>query len=253
MDRSIAIGLVSFAVTASVLAIPSIADAREGRAGAEPMTRTAVETRVAERFAAADADSSGGVTREEAAAHRDVRRAERQDSRFARMDGDGDGVITIAERDAARAERMQRRGIRRSDMIAEVSDMRGRLTAEELADLGPNAELAEPPARDERRAEHRAAHMERRNQAWTAADTDNDGALSRAEFDTLHAGRTHHRGQRHTGRFDRMDADNNGEISLAEMSERAMARFDRADADGDGTVTAEERRAMRHARHSRRR
>lgn len=253
MDRSIAIGLVSFAVTASVLAIPSIADARDGRAGAEPMTRTAVEARIAERFAAADADSSGGVTREEAAAHRDARRAERQDSRFARMDGDGDGVITTAERDAARAERMQRRGARRSDMIAEESNMRGRLTAEQLAELGPNAALAAPPAPDERRAERRAARMERRNQAWAAADTDNDGGLSRSEFDSLHAGHSDRRGQRHAGRFDRMDADGNGEISLAEMSERALARFDRADADGDGTVTVEERRAMRHARHSRRR
>ncbi len=253
MDRSIAIGLVSFAVTASVLAIPSIADAREGRAGAEPMTRTAIEARIAERFAAADADSSGGVSREEAAAHRDARRAERRERRFARMDGDGDGLITTAERDAARSERMQRRGARRSDMIAEESNMRGRLSAEQLAELGPDAALAAPPARDESRAERHAARMERRNQAWTAADTDNDGALSRTEFDGLHAGRGERRSQRHAGRFDRMDSDGNGEISLAEMSERAMARFDRADADGDGTVTADERRAMRHARHSRRR
>ena len=75
MDRSIAIGLVSFAITASVLAIPSIADARPGRT--EPMTRAAVEDRIAQRFAAADADSSGAISREEAAAHRAARRAER--------------------------------------------------------------------------------------------------------------------------------------------------------------------------------
>ena len=249
MDRSIAIGLVSFAITASVLAIPSIADARHGRA--EPMTRAAVETRVAERFAAADADASGGITREEAAAHRDARRAERMDRRFARMDADSDGLITTAERDAARAERRERRSVRRSDMIAEESNMRGRLSEEEMrAALGPDAPLTVPP---ELRDERRTARMERRNQAWAAADSNNDGALSRLEFDALHAGRNERRAQRRAGRFDRMDADGNGEISLAEMSTRALARFDRVDADGDGTVTAEERRAMRQARHSRRR
>ena len=166
------------------------------------------------------------------------------------MDADNDGMITIVERDAARAERRQRRAVRRSDMIAEESNMRGRLSEEEMREaLGPDAPLTVPP---ELRDERRAARMDRRNQAWAAADSNNDGVLSRAEFDGLHAGRSERRAQRRASRFDRMDADGNGEISLAEMSGRALARFDRIDADGDGTVTVEERRAMREARQSRR-
>ena len=61
-----------------------------------------------------------------------MRRAELMDRRFARMDADSDGLITTAERDAARAERRERRSVRRSDMIAEESNMRGRLSEEEM-------------------------------------------------------------------------------------------------------------------------
>jgi Ca2+-binding EF-hand superfamily protein len=43
--------------------------------------------------------------------------------------------------------------------------------------------------------------------------------------------------------FDRLDADKDGRVSLAEASTHALALFDRADANRDGTVTPEERRA----------
>lgn len=40
--------------------------------------------------------------------------------------------------------------------------------------------------------------------------------------------------------FDRLDADGNGEVSLAEITAARQAQFDRVDANGDGAVTLDE-------------
>ncbi|WP_218135015.1 EF-hand domain-containing protein [Parasphingopyxis algicola] len=250
MDRSITIGLVSFAVTASLLAIPAIANSHGGRDWAEPMTRAQMESRIAERFAEADTDGSGTVSREEAAAHSAERRAARQARRFDRMDADGDGEVSFAERDAAHAGFIERRGIHRGAMIAEERDMRGRLTPEELAALPEGALRTAPPAARETR---RAARIERRNQAWAAADADGDGALDRDEFADLHAAREDRRAERRAGRFDRMDGDGDGVLTLAEASVRPLAMFERADTDADGVITRAERRAARQAMRAERR
>ena len=49
-------------------------------------------------------------------------------------------------------------------------------------------------------------------------------------------------------RFERMDADRDGRVSLAEATALRLQRFDRIDTDKDGTITREERRAARQAR-----
>ena len=150
------------------------------------------------------------------------------EARFARVDANRDGFVTRAEADAriaaARGERQARRG-------------------------------------------------ERRAQLFDRLDADRNGSISRAEFDAHAAARAAHRGgpgaegrggrrmgharmmRRHHGAmaggrggfgpamFDRLDADHDGRVSLAEASSRALAMFDRADADRNGTVTPEERRA----------
>lgn len=259
MDRSLTIGLVSFAVTASLLAIPAIANSHGGRDWSQPMTRAQMENRIAERFAAADADGSGAVSREEAAAYRAVRQAERQARRFARMDVDGDGEISIAERDAAAAARMERRGVRRSDLMAEHRDMRAQVSTEDMARMAEGRAESAPV---ETRPSRRVMRIERRNQAWQAADADGNGALNAAEFETMVAARRDRmrqraaaagRPDRGTTRFDRMDTDGDGALTLAEMSVRPLAMFARADADNDGVVTREERRAARQAMRAERR
>ncbi|MGJ8537640.1 MAG: hypothetical protein ACSHW2_10840 [Parasphingopyxis sp.] len=252
MDRSLAIGLASFALTASLLAIPAIANHHTDGQVAGPhasgsMTRAQMESRLADRFAAADRNGDGSIDRSEAAAAHAARRAERQSRRFERLDADGDGEISLAERDAARASRFERRRIRREDMIVENRNMRGRVSPEQLAQLQPGAA---PVAADEDRPADRYA---RRNAAWANADADGNGALSRSEFEALSSARHERRAARRAGRFDRMDSDNDGLVSLSEMSARALAMFDRADADNDGIVTRAERRAARRAMREERR
>lgn len=203
MNRSLALGLAAFALTASLLAIPAIAshhgagNASEAHAS-EPITREQMESRIAARFAAADTDSSGTIDRSEAEARHTARQADRHARRFARLDTNSDGEISLAERDAARARHPQHRPVSRSDMIVENRNMRARLTPEELAPLQSGA-----------------AHG--------------------------------------TNRFDRMDSDNDGVLSLAEVSARPLAMFERADANGDGIVTRAERRVARQAMHEQRR
>jgi Ca2+-binding EF-hand superfamily protein len=75
-----------------------------------------VEGRIA-RLTAADANRDGTVTPEEMRAAGEARRAEAADRMFARLDADGNGAVTRAEFDAARAERGDRR--------AELGERRG--------------------------------------------------------------------------------------------------------------------------------
>lgn len=83
---------------------------------------------------------------------------------------------------------------------------------------------------------HRAAEI-------TAADTDGDGFLSAEELAAMQAKQMQARGtQRAQRMIDRMDSDNDGKLSLAEMQDRAPGQrmFDRMDTDNDGALSEAE-------------
>ena len=94
----------------------------------------------------------------------------------------------------------------------------------------------------------------RRNMVFDRLDTDKNGAISREEFNARpqrpegEAGkpgaRGHHgaHGRHFGGGFGRL-ARNDGPITQAEFTARALQRFDQADANKDGQVTKEERQA----------
>lgn len=134
---------------------------------------------------------------------------------FTKVDANKDGAITRAEADAAHAA-----------MKAEWQKKRG----------------------------------ERRAEMFGKLDTDKNGQLSQAEFNAPrgdHAKGDHadrgHRGGHHGGKmgmgrmgggmFDRLDANKDGKVTLAEASAKRLEMFDKADANKDGTVTPEERKA----------
>ncbi len=172
-------------------------------------------------------------------------------TRFARVDANHDGFVTRAEADARVAQAREQRQDR-------MEQRRERRT--------------------ERRAERRAGLFDR-------IDSDNNGAISRSEFEAHASARAERRAERrgpdgamqgrrgmrqarmmrHRGpgamaggrfggaMFERMDSDHDGRVSFAEASARALEMFDRADANRDGTVTMEERRsAMQRFREDRR-
>lgn len=95
---------------------------------------------------------------------------------------------------------------------------------------------------------------EMHDKMFSMLDTDKNGQISRQEFDARHGdgmGRGQHMGamhghhggmMMHGGMFSRADANNDGKVTLAEATSKALERFDRVDANKDGTVTPEERR-----------
>ncbi len=94
----------------------------------------------------------------------------------------------------------------------------------------------------EEMAEHRSAQ-------FAAQDADGDGFLSREEMTAAVLERAK---QGMENRIDRMmenrDADGDGQISLAELSngkDRSAKFFERLDTDGDGAVSAEELEEMK--------
>ena len=128
------------------------------------------------------------------------------------------GVALAALSTAALADRGPGNGpgpalMQRFDELDTNKD--GKLSAEELAAL-------------------RTGHM-------AAADTDKDGTLTR---DEMVAFRQQQAGERAGKAFDRMDADGDGRLSLAEMDSRKgpspERMIKRADTDGDGVLSKAE-------------
>lgn len=130
---------------------------------------------------------------------------ERSDKMFARMDANSDGKIDQADREARRAQRFARLDTDKDGQISEAE------YAAKHARHGERANAAgAKPAGDH--ARHRGHGMRGMGMGGgmiaAMADTNNDGAITRAEFD---AG--------------------------------VKSRFARMDANGDGTVSVEERKA----------
>lgn len=151
---------------------------------------------------------------------------------FARVDTNRDGFIDQAEseavRGAARATRGEGREDRREAAFERLdANNDGAITRAEFMNRAQSGDRAERRAsRTERRADRRELRQERRG----------GGGFARL------AGR----------RFERVDANKDGRISLAEATLMRLQRFDRIDANRDGRITREERQAVRAARQARR-
>lgn len=83
-----------------------------------------------------------------------------------------------------------------------------------------------------------------RTKMFERHDPNNDGTVTREEMQESHAMMRGGmggpgRGQG-SGMFDRLDADSNGEVTLAEFLASEPRMFSRADADGDGRVSQAE-------------
>ena len=144
---------------------------------------------------------------------------------FKKADANGDGFVTKAEADAARATMKakfaERREERRDERFAALdADKNGALSKEEFS--------ARPPRPEGKDGERRGMHRG-------------------------HGGKhgMHHRGGMGMGMggqwFERADANKDGKVSLAEASTGALAMFDRVDTNKDGTISPEEHKAARDA------
>ncbi|WP_411341760.1 hypothetical protein V6U71_08075 [Sphingopyxis sp. J-6] len=183
-----------FTLGAALIAVPALA-APGGKMGDADgngvLTRAEVQANAVQRFANMDANKDGKIDATDHAA----RRAEMQAKRFAALDANSDGSVSKAEWDQHGADRAAKRAERKEKRAAAGEAGEGQ--------------------RDGMRGHHgkRGGHGMRGGRGgWMKADANGDKAITQAEFETA-----------------------------------ALARFDRLDANKDGQVTAEERQAQREA------
>lgn len=168
--------------------------------------------------------------------------------------GRGQGAEMTRDQAVARAEqRFARLDVNRD----------GRLTVEEARQGNParaGRREARTEQRQARRAERRAQRQAGRanGQGFARIDTNRDGQISQEEFAARRAARAERRaqrgqraGQRGQGGMARLFGQD-GVITLDEYRAQALQRFERLDANRDGRVTVAERREVREQRRSRR-
>lgn len=147
-------------------------------------------------------------------------------ARFDKVDANRDGTITRAEFDAHRAtltsERQARTKARRDRMFADL-------------DTNKDGQIS--------RAEFDAPRERRAQAPRVGGDAPRAGGQRMMAHGPAMQGP---RGQHMAGAwFDRLDADKDGRVSLADMLAKPLERFDAVDADRNGTISSEERKAAR--------
>lgn len=162
-------------------------------------------TRMIERY---DADKNGSVTLEEYLTA--------DDDRFESADADDDGFVTADELDAAREKRTEQRRQTRLDRID--TDKDGRVS----------------------RAEAAATAVDRALKRFERMDADKDGFISTAEMSPRSRGRDDASPRRADRMLRRLDRDDDKRISAAEAENARRVRFTRMDADNDGVLTVAE-------------
>lgn len=162
----------------------------------------------------------------------------------AKGDADGNGVLTRAEAQAnatqlfARMDANRDGKLDRADRSAQHAERQANMFASLDADDNGSISKAEW---DKHSADRLAKRAERSEKRAAAGEGKRDG---------MHGGHHGKRGGQH-GMGGRMmgkaDTDGDKAVSQAEFQTAALARFDAADANKDGQVTAEERQAQRGA------
>lgn len=157
----------ALALATAAAAVPALA-ADQPRPAPQPMTRAAVQQKIAERFARFDTNRDGVVTRAEYDAARTAMRAERQGKRFAKLDKDGNGQVS-REEFADRGDRGEGRGLGMRGHGRHHGGGMGRFGSFEMMDANKDGRvtLAEASARP--------------LAMFDAADTNRDGTVTPEE------------------------------------------------------------------------
>ncbi|MDQ4419024.1 EF-hand domain-containing protein [Sphingobium sp. DEHP117] len=177
---------------ALALAIPAIAISQSG---AMPMmkpdmTRAQMEAMVKDHFAKADANKDGALTKEEAKASMDERRADRLEDHFKAMDSNGDGSIS------------------RDEFFAGHRGGRG-----PMAQGHGDHDAGKSPAGHMGHG-MKGMGMKMGDRMFDKADANNDGKVTQAEATSAA-----------TSHFDAMDADKNGTVTAGERMDYMKAKM----------------------------
>lgn len=229
--------------------------------GADDLARL-MQERSQARFTGLDADEDGVVSLEEFLAAAD----ERSQERFARMDPNEDGVVTRTgrkgwgnhHRHGPKAEKGQERSQatpeqRQERLSQHAAEQFARLDTDGDGAISPEEFEAGMQARGERFAERRHERAERRgNRGERRGELSPESREMRAQFRSLLRegmnleAYSDFMRERATARYQALDADGNGELTVEEftagVADRAQRLFARMDTNEDGLVTREDRR-----------
>jgi hypothetical protein len=195
---TLALSAASLAIAGTAFAQAPDGPHRDHARDHGPLTRTDAQARADKLFAKLDANGDGKID----AADRTARRDQRRDEHFARLDADHDGAISKAEFAAAGDKARER-------FAGHAKGPEGQ-DGHKFGGHGFGGQRVAWGGHRGMRGHHGGHGFgEGLAMAGKKADTDNDGAISKAEFETA-----------------------------------ALAMFDRADANHDGTVTPEERQQL---------
>lgn len=213
-----AVALMALPAIAQTAAPPSPEKAARWNA---PQTRADLEKKIAERFAAIDANKDGAITEAEIKAHAEARRAEGEKKMteartrmFESMDADKNGQVSRQEWDSHHAGMKAKWKERRETASADGKDRGAWMKGD----------------RDGRKG-HRMMH--RGGHGWGGVGSFGGGFGGKW--------------------IETADANKDGRVTLAEAKAKPLARFDAADTNKDGTLSPEERKAAREAMRAERR
>ncbi len=218
---TLTLSVAALALAGTVAAQPDRASGERAERGERsgPITREQHGQRTAAMFARLDVNGDGVIDAQD--------RAARKAARFDRLDADGNGEVTLAEMQAAHAQRRTRGGQPDAERQARGAERLQAQFARLDTDGSGGISRAEMDAAKGTRAQNRSASA--------------DGEARAGKRGKRGGGMAMH------GMLRQADTDGDGAISRAEFEAAAAQRFARMDTDGDGTVSTEERAASREA------
>lgn len=219
---TLTLSVAALAIAGTVAAQPERASGERAERGERsgPITREQHDQRTAAMFARLDVNGDGVIDAQD--------RAARKAERFDRLDADGNGEVTLAEMQAAYAQRRETRG---GQPDAERQARHAERLQAQFARLDTDGSggisRAEMDAAKGTRAQNRRASA--------------DGEARAGKRGKRGGGMAMH------GMLRQADTNGDGAISRAEFEAAAAKQFARMDANGDGVVSVEERTAAREA------
>lgn len=234
-------------VVAVLFAAPAHAGEGEGRRGHRKhrifkhldknqdgaLAQDEVPARLWERISQADADGSGSVTKEEAKAFREKRRAA----------GAAEGTtVGVGERRGT----MRRLGMRRGRMLKHLDKNQDKALSQDEVSEKLWEKISKADADHDGAVTKEEAQAYRKARRDARAGSENDGqTVGAGKARGKNRGRRGHRVRR---AWNRLDKNQDGKLSQEEVPEKLWERIRGADTDGDGAVSKEELKARRDAK-----